>query len=179
MAFNELSVDRMQGVDPRLIEILQITRQRTGIPFEITEGLRDSERQAELVEASKSQTMNSKHLTGNALDIHILNPDGSANWDFEAYRPIADAAKQVAAELGYNDLVWGGDWQSLRDGVHFQLGGQYAQAAPPAVPAPPSAPPFNPGYPDERLNRLSLQSNMLDAGDFMMSAPARNKLAYS
>jgi hypothetical protein len=76
-----------------------------------------------MVAQGKSQTMNSRHLTGNAADIFIQNPDGSANWDFEAYRPVAEIAKEVAAEKGYDDLVWGGDWKTLKDGVHFQMGG--------------------------------------------------------
>jgi hypothetical protein len=94
-----------------------------GIKVEVSEGLRDPGRQAELVEQGKSQTLNSKHLKGNALDIHVRNPDGSANWDFDAYRPVAEIAKQVAAEKGVPNLVWGGDWKSLRDGVHFELAG--------------------------------------------------------
>lgn len=130
IGWNERSIARKRGVDPRLIEILNITRQRTGIPFQITEGLRDIERQRELLTQGKSQTLNSKHLTGNALDIHIPDGKGGVNWDFEAYRPIGAMAKQVAQELGYNDFTWGGDWKSLRDGVHFQIGGQHATAQP-------------------------------------------------
>ena len=126
--WTEQSRSRMQGVDPRLIAILEEARRASGINFEISEGMRDSARQAEMVRTGKSQTMNSRHLHGNAMDVHILNPDGSINWDFDAYRPVADAAKAAAARLGYDDFVWGGDWKSLRDGVHFQIGG--AQGAP-------------------------------------------------
>ena len=121
--WNETSQSRLEGVDPRLVAILAEAQRRTGIPFQVSEGLRARARQQEMVNQGKSQTMNSRHLTGNATDIHILNPDGSVNWDFEAYRPIADAAKQIAAEMGYGDFVWGGDWKTLKDGVHFQLGG--------------------------------------------------------
>lgn len=128
LLFGQQSQKRLSGVDPRLVEVLNLTRQRTGIPFEVTEGMRDADRQKQLVAAGKSQTMNSRHLHGNATDIHIKNPDGSVNWDFEAYRPIADEAKKVAAELGYNDFVWGGDWKSLKDGVHFQIGGNTPQS---------------------------------------------------
>lgn len=62
-------------------------------------------------------------MTGNAADIHIRNPDGSPNWDFNSYVPVANIAKQVATEMGVPDLVWGGDWKTLKDGVHFQIGG--------------------------------------------------------
>lgn len=124
--FNPRSVELLGAADPRLRDVLTETEKRArerGIEIQVSETKRDADRQAEMVAQGKSQTMNSRHLTGNAADIFIQNPDGSANWDFEAYRPVADIAKEVAAEKGYDDLVWGGDWQTLKDGVHFQLGG--------------------------------------------------------
>lgn len=123
-AFSEQSLRRMQGVNPALAGLMKEVERRAldqGIKIEVSEGLRDRGRQAELVSQGKSKTLNSRHLTGNALDIHIRNPDGSANWDFEAYRPVAEIAKQLAAEKGIPNLVWGGDWKTLRDGVHFEL----------------------------------------------------------
>jgi hypothetical protein len=124
--FNPRSVELLGAADPRLRDVLTETEKRArerGIEIQVSETKRDANRQAEMVAQGKSQTMNSRHLTGNAADIFIQNPDGSANWDFEAYRPVADIAKEVAAEKGYDDLVWGGDWKTLKDGVHFQMGG--------------------------------------------------------
>lgn len=124
--FTPQSMERLNAVDPRLRDVLTETERRAreqGIEFQISETARDPARQAELVRQGASQTMNSRHLTGNAADIFITNPDGSANWDFAAYEPVAAIAKQVAEERGLNDLVWGGDWETLKDGVHFQLGG--------------------------------------------------------
>lgn len=129
--FNPRSVELLSAADPRLRDVLTETERRAreqGIEIQVSETARSKERQADLVAQGKSQTMNSKHLTGNAADIYVQNPDGSANWDFEAYRPVAEIAKQVAAEKGYDDLVWGGDWKTLKDGVHFQLGGATAVA---------------------------------------------------
>lgn len=155
--FNERSQKRLKGVNPRLIEVLRAVRERTGINFEVSEGLRNAERQRQLVAQGKSQTMNSRHLTGNAVDIHLVNPDGTANWDFEAYRPVATAAKQIAGELGYDDLVWGGDWKTLKDGVHFQVGGknpaqrQAPQVAPSSPPAREMAAPIPPVFAEHAL----------------------------
>lgn len=123
IAFNERSEELLAGVNPMLAQLMRNVEAQMPDAFEITEGIRNAERQAELVAAGKSQTMNSKHLTGNAVDIHVVGPDGQPNWDFEAYRPIADAAKAEAAALGIPDFVWGGDWKTLKDGVHFQIGG--------------------------------------------------------
>jgi hypothetical protein len=132
VVFNEQSLSRLADVNPQLRALMLATEAeaaRRGVDLEVSEGMRTAERQAQLVAQGASQTMNSRHLTGNAVDLHIVGPDGAANWDFEAYRPIADIAKATAANMGINDFVWGGDWQSLRDGVHFQIGGP-SQAAP-------------------------------------------------
>lgn len=136
MGWNDTSLSRLYGVNPVLPEILLAASQQTNIPIQISEGMRDRARQEQMVAQGKSQTMNSRHLHGNALDVHIVGPDGQPNWDFEAYRPLADAAKQIAAQRGLGDFVWGGDWKSLKDGVHFELrgspytAGNTSQAAP-------------------------------------------------
>lgn len=123
IAFNERSEELLAGVNPMLAQLLRNVEAKMPDAFEISEGMRNAERQAQLVAEGKSQTMNSKHLTGDAVDIHVVGPDGKPNWDFEAYRPIADAAKAEAAALGIPNFVWGGDWKTLKDGVHFQIGG--------------------------------------------------------
>jgi peptidoglycan L-alanyl-D-glutamate endopeptidase CwlK len=169
VVFNETSLSRLEPLNPTLRELMMETERRAdaaGINFEITEGMRDAARQAELVAQGASQTMNSLHLSGNAADIHILNPDGSVNWDFEAYRPIADIAKTVAAEMGIPDFVWGGDWRTLRDGVHFQVGGgqtspgtDYARGgnSQPTAPTMNAAPGYTPGAPQSApQNALAL-----------------------
>jgi len=69
-----------------------------------------------LVATGKSTTMNSRHLTGHAVDL-VPYP---VSWDWEHFYPIADAMKAAAEELGV-DLEWGGDWKTFKDGPHFQL----------------------------------------------------------
>jgi len=127
--WNDTSASRLEGIDPRLVEILEMARTNSGVPFEISEGKRSQNRQQELYDSGASQTLNSRHLGGNAVDINIPDGSGGVNWDFEAYRPISDSAKAAAAELGYDDFTWGGDWDSLKDGVHFQIGGANNAAA--------------------------------------------------
>ncbi|MGB0855360.1 MAG: M15 family metallopeptidase [Pikeienuella sp.] len=192
--FSDRSQQRFGGVDPRLIEILNIVRQRTGIPFEVSEGRRDLERQKKLVAEGKSQTLNSRHLTGNAVDIHIPDGQGGVNWDFEAYRPLGDMAKQVAAELGYNDFVWGGDWKSLKDGVHYQIGGSHKghnhgnTGSPQGSTLPAYQPQntlaqgtsFNPEAQNALAQpQLRLQSNLLDPRAFALPTQPVNRLAYT
>lgn len=133
VAFNPQSEAILGQINPDLAALLRRVEERMPDAFEISPStIRTPEQQAEFVAQGKSQTMNSKHLTGNAADIVVTGPDGKPNWDFEAYRPIADAAKAEEAALGLPDFVWGGDWKTLKDGVHFQLGG--SSGAPTGVP---------------------------------------------
>jgi D-alanyl-D-alanine carboxypeptidase len=127
-------MDRLSGVDPRIDEVVRLAANNLGITLGVSEGLRDVETQKKYVAEGKSQTMNSKHLHGNAVDYYIVGPDGKANWDFEAYRPLAEEAKRIAAEKGYDGFGWGGDWKTLKDGVHFQFDG-HDHSADPQVPA--------------------------------------------
>jgi peptidoglycan L-alanyl-D-glutamate endopeptidase CwlK len=87
--------------------------------FSITEGLRSLERQKQLFRDGKSKTMNSRHLTGNAVDVCIII-DGKASWDFDKYVELAEYIKKIAKAVNV-PIVWGGDWQSFRDGPHYEL----------------------------------------------------------
>jgi len=87
--------------------------------FSITEGLRSLERQKQLFKDGKSKTMNSRHLTGNAVDVCIII-DGKASWDFDKYVELAEYIKKIAKAVNV-PIVWGGDWESFRDGVHYEL----------------------------------------------------------
>ncbi len=113
------SRDRMKGVHPDLVRIVERAIQLTPVDFMVTEGLRTAPRQAELVRAGASRTNNSRHLTGHAVDIAAL-VDGQVRWDWPLYPRIAAAFKQAARELN-TPIIWGGDWPKLRDGPHFEL----------------------------------------------------------
>ena len=110
------SLKKMEGVHPDLVAVVKRAIEITEQDFSVTEGLRSVERQKELVATGKSTTMNSRHLTGHAVDL-VPYP---VSWDWEFFYPIADAMKDAAQELGV-DLEWGGDWTSFKDGPHFQL----------------------------------------------------------
>ena len=113
------SRDRLVGVHPALIAVVEAAIARTAVDFMVTEGLRTRERQAALVKAGASRTMNSRHLTGHAVDVCALI-DGKVRWDWPLYPGIAAAFKAAALDLG-TPLIWGGDWPKLRDGPHFEL----------------------------------------------------------
>ena len=110
------SLAKLDGVHPDLVSVVKRAIQISEQDFSVGEGLRSLSRQRELVNTGKSTTMNSRHLTGHAVDLFPY----PLSWDWNYFYPIADAMKQAAKELGV-DLEWGGDWRSFPDGPHFQL----------------------------------------------------------
>ena len=116
---SQRSLSKLEGVHPKLVEVVKLAITKSPLDFSITEGLRTVERQKELVAQKKSQTMKSRHLVGEAVDICVLL-NGKANWDFDNYRIVANVFKDCAAELGVK-ITWGGEWVTLKDGPHFQI----------------------------------------------------------
>jgi peptidoglycan L-alanyl-D-glutamate endopeptidase CwlK len=110
---------RLKGVHPDLVRVVELALTYSPHDFTITEGLRSVARQRELKAAGASQTMNSRHITGHAIDFAVL-VGGKVRWDWPLYGPVADAFKRAAKELKV-PIVWGGDWVSLRDGPHIEL----------------------------------------------------------
>lgn len=111
---------RLRGVHKDLVAVVNRAIEITQVDFSITEGLRTVERQRELFAAGKSKTMNSRHLTGHAVDLAAIMADGNISWDWSYYELLAKAMKDAAFEVGV-DIEWGGDWEGFKDGVHFQL----------------------------------------------------------
>tara|TARA_R110000782_G_scaffold13727_1_gene40274 strand:+ start:543 stop:926 length:384 start_codon:yes stop_codon:yes gene_type:complete len=110
---------RLVGVHPALVAVVEAAIVVSPVDFMITEGLRSRERQVALVKAGASRTLNSRHLTGHAVDVAAI-VDGRVRWDWPLYGRIATAFRRAALGLA-TPLVWGGDWPRLRDGPHFEL----------------------------------------------------------
>ena len=116
---SQRSIRRLEGVDSRLVAVVKRAINLTDVDFAVIEGLRTIERQKKLVEAGASHTMNSKHLTGHAVDLGAY-VDGRIRWDWPLYYKINDAMQEAAEELGIG-ITWGGSWKTFKDGPHFQL----------------------------------------------------------
>lgn len=115
---SQRSIDRLKGVHPDLASVVKLAIERSDVDFMVTEGLRSKERQKELVAAGASKTMNSRHITGHAVDLAAYV--NGIRWDWPLYEKIAKAMKQAAYELNIK-IEWGGDWKSFKDGPHFQI----------------------------------------------------------
>lgn len=113
------SIERLQGVHPDLVRVVHRAIVLTPVDFTVLEGLRSLERQKILVASGGSQTLNSRHITGHAVDLGAW-VDNQVDWSWPLYTKIANAMKAAANELGIS-IVWGGDWKTFKDGPHFEL----------------------------------------------------------
>ena len=118
-ALSARSLQRLDGVHPDLVAVIQRAIEITDIDFTVLEGMRTIERQRKLFASGASKTMNSRHLTGHAVDIAPY-VDGSVSWHWPHYDVLEKAVKAAADELGV-PIEWGGDWRSFKDGPHWQL----------------------------------------------------------
>lgn len=109
----------LEGVNPDLVRVVRRAITLSNIDFVVTEGLRTPERQAELVKAGASKTLNSRHITGHAVDLAPIVA-GKVAWDWPPFHELARAMKQAAGAEGVA-IVWGGDWKTFKDGPHFEL----------------------------------------------------------
>jgi hypothetical protein len=108
---------------------LQRLMRRVVLRYDITVlpdgGKRTPERQRELVNTGKSKTLNSKHLTGRAVDVAPYPID----WDDRERFALLGGYVIGLAESMSIPLRWGGDWDgdfnmrehSFSDMPHFEL----------------------------------------------------------
>ena len=85
---------RLKGVHPDLVKVVEKAIQLTTVDFTVLEGVRDAVRQEKLVESGASQTMNSRHLTGHAVDQQVTVMIGKAKLDPVLARHQPDMAKR-------------------------------------------------------------------------------------
>lgn len=118
--FGQISEYNLRGIHPDLILIVRRALTLSTIDFRVIEGLRTCERQRQLVKNGRSQTLNSRHLTGHAVDLAPLINNQIPWDDWHAFEWVSKAMKQAATEMEL-PLQWGGDWKTFKDGPHFEL----------------------------------------------------------
>lgn len=117
---------KTKGLDPDVKDAAKLLvdswndfySEETGCRAFIFEGVRSEERQRQLVAEGRSQTMQSKHLEGLAVDVWFEEADNG--------HPIApdnvppdwyEALGELGEEIGF---TWGGRWKTLVDMPHFE-----------------------------------------------------------
>ena len=136
--FSQKSLDRLNGVHPRLVDLVHEVMALQVMDFSVNEGLRTLERQKQLVAEGKSQTLNSKHLKqsdgyGHAVDLYpspvnmaLVNKNDPR--EIARFGILAGLMLATAKRMGItivNGADWDGDGQTLDhtffDLPHFQL----------------------------------------------------------
>lgn len=118
--FGQISEHNLRGIHPDLVLIVRRALTLSTVDFRVIEGVRTSERQRQLVRNGSSKTLNSRHLTGHAVDLAPMVNNQIPWEDWSAFHLVAKAMKQAAKEMEL-PLQWGGDWKTFKDGPHFEL----------------------------------------------------------
>src|SRR6056297_2776272 len=118
--YSKRSLKNLRGIHPDLRRVIDRALQESPLDFIVIEGLRSEDRQRQMVEQGASQTMNSRHITGHAVDLLPIGPDGNAAFDWPLYHKLGPAVEKAAKKEGVA-ITWGGRWSKFRDGPHFEL----------------------------------------------------------
>lgn len=116
---SQRSHERLCGVHPRLARVVRQAILITNVDFTVLEGRRTLTRQQVLFDSGATTTMNSRHLSGHAVDLGAW-VHGEVRWDWPLYQQISMAMKKAAKKQEV-PIEWGGDWHTFKDGPHFQL----------------------------------------------------------
>ena len=94
------SIKRLEGVNPVLVDIVNLAITKTKVDFGVSCGVRTIDTQKKLVASGKSQTMNSYHIlqddmTSWAVDL-VAYIDGDVCWEVNVYDDVADAIQKAS-----------------------------------------------------------------------------------
>lgn len=117
--YSNRSLKNLKGIHPDLRRVIDRALQESPFDFIVIEGLRSEQRQRELVASGASQTMNSRHLTGHAVDLLPIGPNG-AEFAWPLYNKLGPSVERAAEAEGVA-ITWGGRWKRFKDGPHFEL----------------------------------------------------------
>lgn len=111
---------KLEGVHPDLVAVVKRAIEITEQDFTVIEGIRSVERQRELKRLGFSKTLNSRHITGHAVDIvpYPIPSDWKhyEDWQWDAVASaMIEAAEELEVDLEWGYQKWG--W----DKPHYQL----------------------------------------------------------
>lgn len=105
---SERSLKELANVHDDLVSVIRRAAELSAQEFAVHDGIRTLAEQKELVRSGASQTLDSRHLTGHAVDlVPVIN--GKLRWEWDPIYRIADAVRTAAKELEI-PLRWGGAW---------------------------------------------------------------------
>ena len=96
--FGKRSKKRMQGLHPDLIAVFELAIKRSDLDFTVIEGLRSLKTQKVYLAKGATTTLNSRHLTGHAIDVAPL-VKGKVSWAWPLYYKLEPIIKQAAKDF--------------------------------------------------------------------------------
>ena len=102
------SLAELEGVQADLVRVVKRAIELTSQDFSVVDGVRTLDEQKRYVASGASQTLDSRHLTGHAVDL-VPYINGQARWETIPLCDIAEAMRTAARELGV-PIRWGGCW---------------------------------------------------------------------
>ena len=107
------SLSRLEGVHPDLVRVVKKAAALSDLDFTVLEGLRTVDRLKQLMKQGATRTMNSRHITGHAVDLGAMI-GGTVRWDWALYIKLAEVMR--SASISENvPIRWGGTWKLLSD----------------------------------------------------------------
>ena len=135
IVLGQRSLSRLEGVHPDLVRVVKKAAALSSLDFTVLEGLRTVDRQKQLMKQGATRTMNSRHITGHAVDLAPMIA-GSVRWDWPLYLQLAEIVRSASVSENV-PIRWGGTWKllsaingpitakvlsrSFPDGPHFEL----------------------------------------------------------
>lgn len=102
------SLKELEGVHNDLVMVVKRAIETTVQDFSVHDGIRTLAEQQKLVAAGASQTLDSRHITGHAVDL-VPYINGKLRWEWDPIYMIADAVRTAAREHNV-PIRWGGAW---------------------------------------------------------------------
>ncbi len=143
MKLSERDYAALTGVHPDIVRVMEAAAVRSFLNWFVHEGVRTPARQRMLLDAGRTMTLDSAHLSraiivdgvpqilGCAVDL-VLRDKKGADWNFGHYFALAAEVLEAASRLRV-PMRWGGHFRNRRgarfaDGLHFELDRDFYQA---------------------------------------------------
>lgn len=134
----EATKQKLKTLDPDfedlIVRLINHCHER-GINVQVAQALRTNAEQQALYDIGRTKpgkiVTNAKpgtsfHNYAAAVDLFFINDKGDAYWDTKTFKKVWKVAQEI--KLDKEGLVWGGNFQSLVDYPHFQLGSSLEEA---------------------------------------------------
>ncbi len=108
MKLGKHSLAELNGVHPDLVKVVKKAIEITAQDFTVHDGIRTLAEQRMLLKCGASKTLNSRHITGHAVDL-VPYINGKLRWEWGPIYKIAESMRGAARHHGI-PIVWGGCW---------------------------------------------------------------------